>query len=146
MGKFEELSPRARELFEQGYNQKEIAKILGVSETTLVQWKKRYEKTEFDWELRKQRTLQNKKTVSSWLEDQIQATMQHIEDDIDNEVALKRLDSFISMKKKYDGAIDKLGETSRVMSAFAGFVRENFPDEVDTVKEITNSFMQYISK
>ncbi|MGL4388833.1 MAG: RNA polymerase sigma factor, partial [Brevinema sp.] len=122
MGKFEELSPRARELFEEGYSQKEIAKILNVSETTLVEWKKKYEGSPFDWEERRQKATQNKKNVTTWLEEQIQETMLDLESDMSNEVGLKRLDTLISMKKKYDGAIDKLGETSRVMSAFAGFV------------------------
>lgn len=146
MGKFEELSPRARELFEQGQTQKDIAKMLGVSETTLVEWKKKFEGTAFDWDERKLKTTQYKKTVASWLEEQIQETMLEIEKDKHCEDLLVRLDKFITMRKKYDGSIDKLGETTRVMGAFAIFVRENFPEDVELVKEITNSFMRYIGK
>lgn len=142
----EEMLPRVVELFEQGKTQKEIAQIMEVTEATLVIWKKKCEGTPLDWEQRKWESMQNKKSVASWLEDQIQATMSQIEDDQYNEVALKRLDTFISMKKKYDGSIDKLGETARVMEAFASFVRENFPNEVEMIKEITNSFLRYMSK
>jgi len=80
------------------------------------------------------------------LEEQIQETMKAIEGDDSSEDLLIRLDKFISMKKKYDGSIDKLGETTRVMGAFANFVREQFPYDVELVKEITNSFMRYMSK
>ena len=144
MGKREESLHKAIALYEQGYTQKDIAKILGVSEQTLSQWKSDCEDTQLDWDEKKRKAEQNKKSVSSWLEDQIQTTMVKIENDSDDEDSLSRLDKFISMKKKYDGSIDKLGETMRVMEAFASFVRENFPDEGDVVKEITNSFMRYI--
>lgn len=146
MGKFEELSPRARELFEQGYTQKDISKILGISETTLVEWKKRFEGTPYDWDERRLKATQEKRTVASWLESQIQETMLLIEEDKDNQESLTRLDKFITMKKKYDGSIDKLGETTRVMGAFASFVRENFPEDVELIKEITNAFMRYMGK
>ena len=39
MGKREESLHKAVALYEQGYTQKDIAKILGVSEQTLSQWK-----------------------------------------------------------------------------------------------------------
>ncbi|MGL4676467.1 MAG: DUF1804 family protein [Brevinema sp.] len=146
MGKFEELSPRARELFERGYTQKDIAKILDVSETTLVEWKKKYEGTSFDWKDRKQKVTQEKKSVKAWLEEQIQQAMLDIEKDKSNEESLNRLSKFIVMNKNYDGSIDKLGETSRVMGAFASFVRENFPNDVEIIKEITNSFMRYMGR
>ena len=146
MGKMEEMLPKVVELFEAGKTQKEIAQIMGVTEATLVSWKKQCEGSLLDWEERKWKAMQNKKSVASWLEEQIQATMLQIEEDQGNEYALTKLDKFISMKKKYDGSIDKLGETMRVMEAFASFVRENFPNDMELIKEITNSFMRYMGR
>lgn len=148
MGKFEELNVRARELFESGKTQKEIAQMLDVSEVTIVEWKKKFEGTPYDWDDRRQKAMQQKRSVASWLEDQIHITMEASDKAEGEEKTdlLIRLDRYISMKKKYDGSIDKLGETSRVMGAFASFVRENFPDDVETVKEITNAFMRYMAR
>ncbi len=133
MGKFEELGHKARELFVQGMSQKDIAKALDVSEATLVEWKKKYEDTSFDWENGKRQAMQKKKTVAAWLDEQIQITMSKVEEDKNhcNDELLNRLAKFISMRKNYDGSIDKLGETKRVMSEFAMFVKREFPDDVE---------------
>jgi len=145
MGKREDNLHKAIGLYEVGKTQKEIAKIIGVSEQTVSTWKIDCEDTPLDWEDKKKKAEENHKSVSSWLEEQIRLSMDEVSRDSNLE-ALKRLDSFISMKKKYDGSIDKLGETIRVMEAFAMFVKESFPDDVETVKEITSSFMRYINR
>ncbi len=77
----------------------------------------------------------------SWLERQILKTMRQIENDSDNEELVSLLDKYISMKKKYDSAIDPLGETIRVMEEFANYTTANHPTHIELIKKIVGGFM-----
>ncbi len=77
----------------------------------------------------------------SWLEQQILKTMRQIENDSDNEELVSLLDKYISMKKKYDSAIDPLGETIRVMEEFASYTTANYPTHIELIKKIVGGFM-----
>ncbi len=147
MGKFEELGHKARELFVQGMSQKDIAKALDVSEATLVEWKKKYEDTEFDWELSRAKALQVKQSTAEWLEDEIVKVRERINiKDGDIAELYGLLDKLLGMRKKFNDSIDTLGETARVMSSFAQFVKENFPDEIEIIKEVTNAFLRHTGR
>ena len=79
--------------------------------------------------------------VISWLEKQINYTMQEIESDRDDDSLLSILDKYISMKKKYEGSIDHLHETIRVMQDFATFIQEQHPEKNIIVKEMVHKFL-----
>ncbi len=132
------LFPKAVELWEQGTKTTAMVSLLGVSQATLIRWKRIYK-----YEKWKNSNIDlNKKSVVYWLEEQIQDTMIQIGKKDSKVDLLGRLDKLISMRKKYESSIDKLGETIRVMGDFANFVREFFPHNVGIVKEIANAFLR----
>ena len=132
------LFPKAVELWEQGTKTTAMVSLLGVSQATLIRWKRIYK-----YEKWKNSNIDlNKKSVVYWLEEQIQDTMIQIGKKDSKVDLLGRLDKLISMRKKYESSIDKLGETIRVMGDFANFVREFFPNNVGIVKEIANAFLR----
>lgn len=65
-----------------------------------------------------------------------------IKEGIPEEDLLKRLDAFITMKRKYDAGIDKLGETARVMEAFILFVKEHHKDVKNIVKDAVAGYLR----
>ncbi|MDK2818984.1 MAG: hypothetical protein KFW21_06005 [Spirochaetota bacterium] len=81
--------------------------------------------------------------VISWLEEQIKYTMQEIEKDRNDDSLLSILDKYISMKKKYEGSIDHLHETIRVMQDFVTFIQKYYPEKNTILKDIIYKFLNY---
>ncbi len=93
------------------------------------------------YNLSKGTTMSHKIHTPSWLENQIQKTMKQIELDPDDNDLVSLLDKYISMKKKYDKAIDPLGETIRVMEDFANYTKNNNLEHIELIKTIVTGFM-----
>lgn len=83
----------------------------------------------------------NHKNTSIWLEKQILNTISKIDKEPESEELISILDKYISMKKKYNDAIDYLGETIRVMEEFTKFTISNHPQHNNTIKEIIKEFL-----
>lgn len=141
---------QAMDLYVQGMAQKDIAGVLGVSEQTVSVWKGSCRGTAWDWDNRKRQTGERKQAFPSWIEEKIDHTMKEIDnairEGIPEEDLLKRLDAFITMKRKYDAGIDKLGETARVMEAFILFVKEHHKDVKNIVKDVITSYLRQVGK
>lgn len=141
---------RAMELYAQGMAQKDIAGMLGVSEQTVSVWKGSCRGTPSDWDNRKRQANERKQAFPSWIEEKIDHTMKEIDnaikEGIPEEDLLKRLDAFITMKRKYDAGIDKLGETARVMEAFILFVKDNHKDVKNIVKDAVAGYLRQVGK
>lgn len=141
---------RAVELYVQGMAQKDIAGMLGVSEQTVSVWKGSCRGTAWDWDNRKRQANERKQAFPSWIEEKIDRTMEEIDnaikEGIPEEDLLKRLDAFITMKRKYDAGIDKLGETARVMEAFILFVKDNHKDVKGIVKDAVAGYLRQVGK
>lgn len=141
---------QAMELYAQGMAQKDIAGMLGVSEQTVSVWKGSCRGTAWDWDNRKRQANERKQAFPSWIEEKIDHTMKEIDnairEGIPEEDLLKRLDAFITMKRKYDAGIDKLGETARVMEAFILFVKEHHKDVKGIVKDAVAGYLRQVGK
>ncbi len=79
---------------------------------------------------------------SEWLEQKISETMKKLDKSPKNENLLHTLDKFISMKKKYSSAIDHLGEKSRVIHKFVGFVKETNPKLLAKIEHYVQEFLE----
>ncbi|MGL4367648.1 MAG: hypothetical protein ACRCTQ_05165 [Brevinemataceae bacterium] len=80
--------------------------------------------------------------IFSWIDRNMNQAMENIDKDIECQKNLKLLDSLISMRKKYDGSIDILGERIRVMEHFIEFAKLHFFDDLETVKKICEAFLE----
>lgn len=142
---------RAIDLYAQGKKQKEIASIMGVSEQTIVKWKHQCRNTKLDWDKAQNEELQNTQTVQQWIEIKIKDTMDAIDTAIAENASgvdslISRLDKFTTVKKKYEGSIDKFGETARVMEGFGLFIKENYPDVVAEFEEVISAYLRAMAK
>lgn len=79
--------------------------------------------------------------VASWLEKQITSTMNKIENNQEDDYLLSILDKYISMRKKYEGSIDPLSETVRVMQEFALFTQQYYPNKAPAIREVLQTFL-----
>lgn len=83
----------------------------------------------------------SKINVSTWLEQQIHLTINHINDSPHDSDLLTDLDKYITMKKKYEDSIDHLGEACRVMESFVSFVLDNHQQHSTYLQDIIQEFL-----
>ncbi|SFB88318.1 Homeodomain-like domain-containing protein [Brevinema andersonii] len=141
---------QAISLYSEGMTQKEIAQVLDVHPQTISIWKNQYKGTPLDWDIKRLQVQERRKAFPAWIEEKIDEAMKDIDrairEGIPEEDYIKRLDAFISMKKKYDIAIDKLGEAKRVMEHFILFVKEHHQDVKDIIKETIARYLRQVGQ
>ncbi len=146
----EHLVPEAERLFVQKeLNLKEISKILGVSQQTLVKWRRKYE-----WDKKREEFKRNPQTILETIEKVLHHKLQEISEKIDrgeeiSEGVIDSITKLVSSMKKVSKEADIIGATPVVLKEFAHFLkmnekRENFKEAIRIFQEILPEFYNYM--
>lgn len=139
---------QAKKLYEDGYSQKDIAQTMGVSDAAVSTWKSKAEGMGQTWQVKADASKYI--IVPTELETHIQGVLKKYKDNTlahsERMEVLDELDALVSIRKKYDGANDKYGETIRVMGRFGSYVRDNHGDSIALIKDIMNGFIRSVPR
>lgn len=139
---------QARKLYEDGYSQKDIAQTMGVSEATVSGWKTKAEDLGGAWQVKADASKYI--IVPTELETLIQHVLKKYKDNTlehsERMEVLDELDALVSIRKKYEGANDKYGETIRVMGRFGSYVRDNHGESTALIRDIIGGFVRSVPR
>lgn len=124
--------PKAFHLYRQGKSQTEIAGIIGVSEQTISNWKKKY-----DWDRRLAQISASTRRASDKLRQILADEIENMKD-ASNADAIHKLSLVL---EKLDGKFDRLAFTIEVMEDFNAFLLVHYPKLLPEFHEVLAPFL-----